>query len=149
MLLCIDLQHNWRMDSSCIYSVYSVQVLEITFWHALLLRTRQKTQQAHSMLHHCEQTDVTGNVFNVKSTVPNNCGWSKWVRPLRRSAGSSSCCCTCKLVTSVPSLAATPADPHHDQALGLQCCQACASCFWLIEPNWQSQTKCMQPVAFF
>ncbi len=109
--LCVDFWHIWQMYNSCTYNVYNVQVLKISFWHALLLQTWQEKQQAHSMLQRCVHPDVTSNVVTVQNTAPSSCGWSNWARPSRRSAGSSSCCCQGKLVHSVSSPMAIPAHP--------------------------------------
>ena len=64
----------------------------------------------------------------VQDTVSSSCGWANWVRPSRRSAGSSSCCRPYKPENSVPSPTAAPAHPTTIRAQMLPC----ASCFVLI-----------------
>ena len=55
--------------------------------------------------------------------MPSCCGWSNWVRPSKRSAGSSSC----KAVNSMSSLRTTPA--HHCQGSdAAMCIMLCAEC---------------------
>ena len=50
------------MYNSCTYNVHYVQVLKISFWHALLLQTWQKKRQAHCMLHYRVHADKTSSV---------------------------------------------------------------------------------------
>lgn len=65
----------------------------------------------------------------LQHTVPSSSGWHN-----ERSAGSSSCCCPCKLTKSVPSLTTTPVHRHHDQGLNsARCITLCAgSDHWTI-----------------
>ncbi len=66
--------------------------------------------------------------------MPSSGGWHNWARSSRRSAGSSSCCCPCKLANSITSptvrsLTATPAHPRHDQGSNAaMCIMLCAVC---------------------
>ncbi len=88
----------------------------------------------------------------LEHTVPSSSGWHNWAGSSRRSAGSPSCCCPCKLTKSVPSSTATPAHRHHDQGLNSAMCitlcagsdhwaitsKVCAVNFTLLSPQQKS-----------
>ena len=127
-------KHNWQMYNSCTYNVYGVQVLNVSFWHALLLLAEK--QQAHGMAHRPVHVHA-----HVTSKIPCPAVAASRIGQGHRESGSSTCCSPCKPVKFVPSTTAAAAHPHQVRAQ----MPPYAACFVLLVTTWQSQAVCVQP----
>ena len=113
-------------------------MLKISFWHALLLQTWQKKQQARNILQamlfkfKCRAQQL--RLVELGKAIEKASWQLNLLLPMQ----------AWELCALPDSNTCTPVPLS-----GLECCHACASCFVLIVTNWQSQAVCVQPIALF